>query len=204
MFRLCAEGRAILRGLERSDSVVLDPHKGLFLPFGLGAVMVREAAAMRAAFTFDASYIPERGRGAEAVSPAEYSLELTRPFRALRLWLPLQVLGTGPFEAALEEKILLARYAHERFHELPGIEVGPEPDLSLFVFRALPRRGDPDDFTSRLEQSLREDGRVGLSPTVLNGSRFLRFAVLSVRTHREAVDQAIEVIREKVDALAGL
>ena len=200
-FALCAEGKRILRGIERSDSVALDPHKGLFVPMGVGALLVKDAAAMRAAYAFEANYIP-REQSAEP-SPTELSPELSRPFRALRLWLPLQVLGTAPFEAAMEEKLLLARYAHARLRELDGVEVGPEPDLSIVVFRALPRRGDPDDYNMRLVGALQEDGRIGLSPTLLKGSRFLRLAVLSPRTHRNSIDLAVEVIGEKLRVLSG-
>jgi glutamate/tyrosine decarboxylase-like PLP-dependent enzyme len=115
--------------------------------------------------------------------------------------LPLQVLGTAPFEAALEEKLLLARYAHTRLQELDGVEVGPEPDLSIVVFRALPKRGDPDEFNRRLIAAILEDGRVSLSPTTLKGVPYVRLAILAPRSHRESVDLAIQVIREKLRAL---
>ena len=202
-FALCAEGRRILCGIERSDSVALDPHKGLFVPFGVGAVLVKNAAAMRAAYSFTANYIPRAGQLLEEPSPMELSPELSRPFRALRLWLPLQVLGVAPFEAALEEKLLLARYAHARLCTLDGVEVGPEPDLSVVVFRALPRRGDPDAYNARLERSIQEDGRISLSSTMLSGLRYLRLAILSPRTHKDAIDHAIDIIREKIQALAS-
>jgi glutamate/tyrosine decarboxylase-like PLP-dependent enzyme len=199
-FALCAEGKRILRGIERSDSVALDPHKGFFVPFGLGAILVKKAEAMRAAYSYSASYIPRDDDPEGEPSPADLSPELSRPFRALRLWLPLQVLGTAPFEAALEEKLLLARYAHARLLEIEGIEVGPKPDLSVVVFRALPGRGGSDEPTSRLERALQEDGRVSLSSTTIRGARFLRLAVLSPRTHRAAVDLAIELVKDKIRA----
>ena len=202
-FALCAEGKRILRGIERSDSVALDPHKGLFVPFGVGALLVKDAAAARAAYGFQANYIPRELHSQPEPSPTELSPELSRPFRALRLWLPLQVLGTAPFEAAMEEKLLLARYAHARLRELEGVEVGPEPDLSVVVFRALPRRGDSDEYNMRLVTALQDDGRVGLSPTTLKGVRHLRLAILAPRTHKGAVDLAIEVIREKLGLLGG-
>jgi glutamate/tyrosine decarboxylase-like PLP-dependent enzyme len=200
-FALCAEGKRILRGIERSDSVALDPHKGLFVPFGAGALLVKDAAAMRAAYAFQASYIPPDQHAETEPSPTELSPELSRPFRALRLWLPLQVLGVAPFEAAMEEKLLLARYAHARLRELDGVEVGPEPDLSVIVFRGIPRRGDPDDYNMRLVSALQEDGRIALSPTMLKGVRYVRLAILAPRTHRDAVDRAIEVIGEKLRLL---
>lgn len=202
VFALCAEGRAILRGMERSDSLVLDPHKGLFTPFGLGAVLVRNAGAMRAAFSFEANYIPEEAIGSKEPSPMEYSPELSRPFRALRLWLPLQAVGVGPFEAAVEEKLLLARYAYARLRQMDGVEVGPEPDLSIFIFRPrAPRGADANALSGRLERLIQEDGRISISSTTLEGSRWLRFAVLSMRTHRASVDDALEVIRQKLQAV---
>ena len=200
-FALCAEGKRILRGIERSDSVALDPHKGLFVPFGVGALLVKDAAAARAAYGFQANYIPRDEQELEEASPTDLSPELSRPFRALRLWLPLQVLGTAPFEAAMEEKLLLARYAHSRLGELDGVEVGPPPDLSVVMFRAVPRQGDPDEYNTRLVGAVLEDGRVSLSPTTVKGTRWVRLAILAPRTHRGAIDSAIEVIREKLRLL---
>ena len=204
VFALCAEGRKVLRGMERSDSLVLDPHKGLFISLGLGAVLVRDASAMRAAYAFEANYIPQAALTAEEPSPMLYSPELSRPFRALRLWLPLQVVGTGPFEAAIEEKLLLARYAYARLRGIDGIEVGPEPELSIVIFRPSAARGDDAGaLCDRLGRAIQEDGRISLSPTTLGGVRWLRFAVLSLRTHRAAVDAAISIIEEKLAETRG-
>jgi len=196
-FVLCAEGKRILRGMERSDSVAIDAHKGLFVPFGVGALLVKDGAAMRAAYSFQANYIPRTDAGEEA-SPMDLSPELSRPFRALRMWLPLQVLGTAPFEAALEEKLLLARYAHGLLREMDRVEVGPEPDLSVVVFRAMPKRGDPDEFNERVMGRILEDGRISVSPTILKGARYLRLAVLSPRTHKDSIDLAVRVIDEAI------
>jgi len=201
-FALCAEGKRRLAGIERSDSTVLNPHKGLHLPFGVSAVLVKDARAMRAAHRFDAAYVPDEAHLEGEPSPCDLSPELSRPFRGLRVWLPLLLLGTRPFEAALEEKLLLARYAHERLREVPGLEVGPEPDLSIVVFRIASGRDD-DDRNDRLARALEEDGRAYLSTTRLKGQRWLRLAILASRTHRLHVDRAIDAIREKSAALAG-
>ncbi len=196
MFALTDYGRRALAGIERADSVVVDPHKGMFLPWGVGVVLCRHVEAMRAAFAFEASYIPEWSTRQHEISPAEVSPELSRPFRALRVWLPLALLGTRPFAAALEEKLLLARYAHERIAALPGFEVGPAPDLSLFVFRALDAGGAHDALNVRLDDALFADGRVAISATSLGGRRWLRLAVLAARTHLREVDGAIAVLQE--------
>ena len=81
-----------------------------------------------------------------AYSPADFSLELTRPFRGPRLWFPLKLFGLQPFRAALAEKIWLARYFHGSLSATAGFEVGPYPDLSIVTFRYRPRSGRADEF----------------------------------------------------------
>jgi aromatic-L-amino-acid/L-tryptophan decarboxylase len=185
-FALTEQGKWILRGIERSDSVVLDPHKGLFLPFGSGAVLVREGSNLLGAHHYDASYLQDKDTlsSGDEVSPADLSPELSRPFRALRLWLPLKIAGVAPFRAALEEKLLLARHFHERM-----------------AFRYLPRRGDPDDFNRKLISAVQEDGRVFLSSTKIDGRFTLRVAILSLRTHLDTIEQAVDIVRHKAKQL---
>ena len=128
----------------------------------------------------------------EEPSPADFSPELTRHFRGLRLWLPLKLFGVAPFRAALEEKIWLTRYFHQRLAEVPGFEVGPEPDLSVAIYRYLPRRGDPDHFNRLLGERLQQEGRVFVSSTQVADRFVLRAAILSFRTHLDEVDEALE------------
>jgi len=202
-FALTGKGKQILRGIERSDSVVLDPHKGLFLPFGSGAVLVREGGHLLEAHHYDASYLQDKDTLAsgDEVSPADLSPELTRPFRALRLWLPLKLAGVAPFRAALEEKLLLARHLYRRMQLEDGFEVGPPPDLSIVTFRYLPKRGDPDAFNRRLIEAVQRDGRVFLSSTKIDGKFTLRVAILSLRTHLETIELTTEILREKAKLL---
>ncbi|TLY33373.1 MAG: amino acid decarboxylase [Ignavibacteria bacterium] len=200
-FVLCEEGRKILKGLEKSDSLVMDPHKGLFLPYGTGAVLVREKKKLYDAFWYQASYLQDALRSADELSPADLSPELTKHFRGLRLWLPLKLLGLAPFRAALEEKLLLARYFHGAMREVDGFEVGSYPDLSVVTFRYVPRRGDANAFNERLIREVQNDGRVFLSSTMLDGKFILRVAILCFRTHRQTIDLTIDILREKAKRL---
>lgn len=204
-FVLTPQGRRVLEGLERSDSLVMDPHKGLFLPFGSGIVLVKEGHHLLDANQYDASYLQDKDVLAPGneVSPADLSPELTRPSRGLRLWLPLKLAGVAPFRAALEEKLLLAQYFREKLLLEDGFEVGPPPDLSIVTFRYLPRKGDPDAFNRKLVDVVQRDGRVFISSTTIEGRFTLRLAVLSLRTHLETVDLAIEILRESARALEG-
>jgi aromatic-L-amino-acid decarboxylase len=204
-FLLTEHGRQLLRGIERSDSVILDPHKGLFLPYGAGIVVVRNAQALAAAHDYEGAYMQDAEREPGEVSPADLSAELSKHFRALRMWLPLMLVGTRPFRAALEEKLLLARYFHAEVRAL-GFEVGPPPELSIVTYRWAPPGAGPaevDRINQAIVDGVRRDGRVWLSSTMLDGRFTLRMAALAFRTHRRTVDLALRVLREQVAAVGG-
>ncbi|MGZ8408258.1 MAG: pyridoxal phosphate-dependent decarboxylase family protein [Caulobacteraceae bacterium] len=196
LFALCEEARPILRGIEQADSVTVDPHKTLFLPYGTGAVLVRDGVSLLKAFSADADYIENILDEPAGLSPADVSPELTRHFRGLRLWLPLQLAGVSAFRAAMSEKLLLARYFHKRLSEIADFEVGPEPDLSVVVFRYRPDAADPDAVNAELQRRVQHDGRIFISSTRLNGSLTLRCAILSFRTHLADIDETLKVLVE--------
>jgi aromatic-L-amino-acid decarboxylase len=205
-FLLTEHGRTVLAGIERSDSVVLDPHKSLFLPWGSGMVLVRDVGLMAAAHEGSGSYMQDADRGdpGEMISPSDVSPELSRPFRALRMWLPLVLLGTAPFRAALEEKLLLARYFRAEVQAL-GFQAGPEPDLSIVTFRWAPAGMDDaraNAVNEAIVEAVRRDGRIFLSSTMLDGRFTLRMAALSFRTHRRTIDLCLQILREQVERLA--
>jgi glutamate/tyrosine decarboxylase-like PLP-dependent enzyme len=194
LFSLCDEGKAKLRGIERADSVALDPHKTLFLPYGTGAVLVRDGAKLLSSFSASADYIRPLGESEVGTSPAELSPELTRHFRALRLWLPLQLAGIDAFKAAQTEKLRLARYFHARLSEIEGFDAGPEPQLSVVAFRYVAKQGDANEFNEQLLRDLLEEGRIMFSGTRIDGAYYIRCAILSFRTHVEHVDEAIDAL----------
>jgi aromatic-L-amino-acid decarboxylase len=201
LFMLCEEGRAMLGGIERADSVALDPHKTLFLPYGTGAVVVRDGRRLHDAFSASADYIQPLGESAVGASPSDLSPELTRHFRALRLWLPLQLAGIAAFRAAQSEKIALARYFHARLAELGDWDAGPPPDLSVVAFRYSAAAGGTDAFNDRLLRRVQEEGRVFLSGTRIRGEAWLRCAILSFRTHLAHVDETVDVLVRAAAAL---
>ncbi len=202
-FLLTERGRIALRGIDRSDSVVLDPHKGMFLPYGSGMVVVRDASRLAAAHGASGHYMQDALREPGEISPADVSPELSKHFRALRMWLPLVLLGTKPFQAALDEKLLLARYFYREVQAL-GFEVGPPPDLSVVTFHWAPP-GISLEGCNALNQMIidgvRRDGRVFLSSTQLDGRFTLRMAALAFRTHQRTIDLALRILREQVAAL---
>lgn len=197
LFALCDEGRERLAGIASADSVALDPHKTMFLPYGTGAVLVRDGRKLHDAFSASADYISHFGDSDVGHSPADLSPELTRHFRGLRLWLPLQLAGIDAFKAAQSEKLALARLMHQRLAELPDIDPGPVPELSVVAFR---HRGG-DEASQALIDHLQSEGRVMLSGTRVEGVFHLRAAILCFRTHARHVDIAIESIRGGLEAI---
>ncbi|MEX1024726.1 MAG: pyridoxal-dependent decarboxylase [Planctomycetota bacterium] len=188
-FVLVPELRELFRGIERADSIVVDPHKGLFLPYGTGAVLVRDAKHLAPSHGHRGAYLQDVTDVEDEPSPADLSPELTRHFRGLRMWLPLVLHGAARFRAALLEKVLLTRWFRQRALEL-GFTVGPEPDLSVALFRA----PEGDDETRRVLAAVLEDGRVFLSSTSIDGVFWIRVAILSFRTHRDRVQQLLDVL----------
>ncbi len=197
LFALCPEGRSVLGGIERADTLVVDPHKTLFLPYGTGAVLARSESTLRAAFQVGADYLDDAA-GDEVASACDLDLELTRPFRAMRVWLPLQLAGSDAFAAALSEKVQLARYAHAQLAELAGVQVGPEPDLAIATFWCDPIGGDGSEATQTLGRHLQRQGRVYVTGARVRGRQILRLAVGSHRTHREHVDEAVAAVADGV------
>ncbi|HVA98309.1 MAG TPA: aminotransferase class I/II-fold pyridoxal phosphate-dependent enzyme, partial [Bacteroidia bacterium] len=177
-FLLTKNGKEKLKGIEKSDSLVMDPHKGLFLPYGLGTVLVRNQKAIKDAHYYQANYMQDALDCVDEPSPADLSPELTKHFRGFRMWLPLKLLGTKPFVAALEEKLALANYFYKEIQKI-GFEVGNAPDLSVVTYRYIPRKGNADAFNKALVEEVQKDGRVFISSTIINGNYTLRLAVLS-------------------------
>jgi len=199
-FILLEEFQESFKGIERTDSLVIDPHKGLFLPYGLGTVLIKDVKAMEASHHYIASYMQDAEKVSLEISPANLSPELTKHFRGMRMWLPMQLFGLKPFVAALEEKILLTRYFYQEIQK-QDFEVGPFPDMSVMLFRYLPKSGDPNAFNEKLMQAIHKDGRVFFSSTSVNGVFWLRIAILCYRTHLHTVDLCLQMIQENLDKL---
>ncbi len=199
-FSLLDDYRMKFKGIEQSDSVVVDPHKGLFLPYGIGAVMVKDGEALHRSHQYQANYMQDAQAHADEWSPAELSPELTKHFRGLRMWLPLKLFGLEPFKSALKEKIFLARYFYEKLKEHPDFELGPYPDLSVVIYRY--KKGSQENEKNlELADQIRKSGKVFISSTTIKGVVWLRLAVLSFRTHKATIDLLLEELREKAARL---
>lgn len=194
-FNLCEEGKRKLRGLERSDSLVLDPHKGLFVPYGCGSLLVKEGERLRRAHVLTADYLQDQFTPEGETNFSEYSPELSRSFRGLQVWLPLKLFGVPAFRENLSEKLRLTEWMYERFLAEPGFECLSVPELSVITFRARPQRGDIAAFNRCLLETIVKSGKLFLSSTMLRGQFAIRVCILSFRTHQAEVEEAFEVVK---------
>ncbi len=190
-FQLTERGRAALTGIERADSIALDPHKGLSIPFGVGAFITRQESDLVDAHLGRGAYLRDDDFYNGIRDIASLGPELSRPFRALSVWLPLQLHGVAPFREALDGSLDVARYAYERLRTVHGVETTWKPDLSIVAFRF-----EDDDLGRQAWLAVNEDKKVHLSPTIIDDHFILRFAVLNRRTTTEHIDHAIDIIEK--------
>ena len=198
-FNLCDEGRAVLRGMERADSLTLDPHKGMFLPYGTGALLVRDGSALRAAHEATADYLPAMPHPDDFYDPSQHGPDLSRGFPGLRVWLTVKMFGVAAYREAIAEKRSLAVDAYERLAKLPGLVMDAPPELSLFPFhvtRPGASQAEEDAATRELMNRTTARGRVMVTGAVARGRYVGRVCVLSFRTHQQQIDQLVEDTQE--------
>jgi aromatic-L-amino-acid/L-tryptophan decarboxylase len=197
-FNLTERGRARLAGIERADSLVLDPHKGLFLPHGTGVVLVRDAATLRQAFAAGGHYLQDVAGDDGLPDYADLGPELTRDYRGLRLWLPLHLHGVAAFRDTLDEKLDLAAFAHRELSAEPALELPWPPDLSIVVFRLCGDGAEVDRANQELLARINASRRIHISSTRIDGRVTLRLCIISHRTHHDRVAEAVEIVRHAV------
>lgn len=208
-FLLTERGRAVMRGIDRADSVLLDPHKSLFLPFGTGSLLVRDRERLRRAHLVHSDYISaavEAGEAAGAFNFADHSPEMSRASRGLRLWLPLKLLGANAFRDCLDEKLDLATWCEAQLRRRPDIELLAPTDLSTVTFRVCPpgaTERETDALNQRVLAGVNRRGRAHLSHTLLDGREAIRICILSFRTHRTHLEACLADLDDAISEELG-
>jgi aromatic-L-amino-acid/L-tryptophan decarboxylase len=189
-------------GLARADSASVDAHKWLYLPKACGVVLVRERARLAAAFAHEEGYLPHQQHELHA---ADITLEYSRPFRALKLWLAFRAHGAQQFRLAIEKNLREAATLYARVSEAPDFEVlGPPPQLSIVPFRHVPPGVlDLDAHNDALARAMQADGRVYLSSALIDGEVYLRPCFVNFRTTDADVAALLDVAREVGEELAA-
>jgi 5-histidylcysteine sulfoxide synthase len=192
LFMLTNAGKEILKGIDQTDSVALDPHKALSIPYGTGCLLVKNKDHMLFDYLSDDSYMPPRP--VDQVDYADITPELSRDFRGLRIWLPLKTLGIGPFQLNLEEKLKLAEWLNTELSQVKELEVISKPELTILTFAH--KKGDAE--TKKLLEKINNKGTLFLSSCSIDGKVAIRFCLLGFRLHFDRLEQAVSEIKKMV------
>ncbi len=202
---LTDRGREMLRGIEGADSLVLDPHKWLYCPFEAGCVIVREGPQMRETFRILPEYMRDVEREELDVNFCDFGLQLTRSFRALKVWMALKTYGARRFRQIIDQCLDLTLYAAGLLERSPQLEIVTRPSLGVFTFRYVPRnltaRGqDAEKSLNRLNGELVRRAissrKLMISSTRLGSCLVLRFCILNHRTTKADVRAALSLIEQ--------
>lgn len=198
---LCPQGARRLAGLERADSLAFDPHKWLFQPLEIGGILVRDAHLLRQTFQVLPEYLQDSAGEGDEVNLSDYGVQLTRGFRALKLWLSLKVFGLASFRAAVARGIELAEYAQRVVERTPGWQVVSPASLGIVTFRFGENAGQSEKSTAlhrRIVAAVMEQGEMMVGSTILQGRTVLRMCTINPRTTEYDIDRTIA----SLDAIA--
>lgn len=199
-------GRALFHGIERADSIVLDAHKWLFQPFEAGCLLVRDVRTLERAFRVLPEYLQDTRLGMEHVNFCDRGLQLTRSFRALKVWMSIQTFGMGAFRAAVERGIDYATRAGENVRASRTLELLAPPSLGVVCFRANPGGLDEaalEALNDAVQARIVRSGSAMMSSTRLRGTYALRLCILTHRTTWSDVEATLRAVEEHAGELTG-
>jgi glutamate/tyrosine decarboxylase-like PLP-dependent enzyme len=197
---VCERGRERLAGLDRADSLTLDPHKWLFQPFEIGGVLVRDVRHLHRAFRLEAEYLEDAMGADDEVNFSDYGIQLTRSFRALKLWMTLKVFGRRHVAAAVRRGFERAEQAGRLLRERPEWTVVTPAQMGIVTFRCVPdgwTADEVDALNRRLAPALSGEGEVFLTQTALEDRPVLRLCPINPRTTADDIETTID----RLDAL---
>lgn len=188
----CERGQQALVGLGQADSFSVDPHKWLFQPFDCGCVLVRDRQRLKDAFHAQPEYLRDAHHSDEEPNLWDYGPELTRPFRALKLWMSLQVFGAKAFAEAVERGFQLAEYAEQELRKREGWEIVTPAQMAITTFRF---QGS-DDLNQQIAARMKADGFALVLSTTLRGRTVLRLCTINPRTTDEDIRHTVARLDE--------
>jgi len=208
---LAQSAKQLFAGMEQADSIALDPHKWLYLPVDVGCVIYRDPETARAAFAHEAEYTRMFGEEAdEAFVCWDYGPELSRRFRALKVWMLLKGVGLDRLSDAIESNLACARYLEAMVQASDDFEMVAPVELSIFCFRHVPTQlrnestQQIDAFNERLLVALQQDGSSYVSNTMLGGRFALRGCVLNYRTTLRDMEILLDDLRRVAKSLSAI
>lgn len=195
---LSEKGSALLQGIQRVDSLTLDPHKWLFQPYDVGCILIKNSQYLRKTFSMIPEYLDDMDN--DMINFGECGIELSRRFRALKVWLSLKVFGVMAFRQAIDHSMMLAEQVEEFLYDAKNWEVVTPAQLGIVTFRYIPCKSSSLDTINQLNKKLVEEithrGFAMLSTTTLKGKVVIRLCAINPRTTKEEILEIMDKIQE--------
>jgi len=191
---LCEKGRSLLRGLNLADSLSLDPHKWLFQPFEIGCVLLRDSRFLKDAFGIRPEYLKDMDSSDEEINFCDYGIQLSRGFRALKLWMSLKVFGLEAFREAVVQGFTLAEFAEKLLRASKSWEIMTAASMGIVTFRFVSgsrSQEDLDRINQRIVDEIMTDGFATVSSTRLRGRKVLRLCTINPRTTDDDIRETL-------------
>lgn len=200
-------GRELLEGIERADSVALDPHKWLYTPFEAGCILVRDFGCLYEAFNILPDYLVDVAGGPQQVNMCDHGIALSRGSRALKIWLAIKHFGLARYRAVISRTMDLARHAQDMLEAMPDIQVVSPAVLSVVCFRYVPSGESDERSIEAVNQEIRrriwDSGRAMITSTRVRGRYVLRLCVVNHNTRRKDVEEVVRLVGELGAALTS-
>lgn len=191
--------RSQFSGVEKADSVVINPHKWLYVPFEAACILVKEPEKLRRTFSHLPDYLKSDNKDDGRTDMMEYQLPLTKSFKSLKVWMTLKAYGAKRLRETIQEDIDKAAHLVDLINDSEDMELLAPAPLSIVCFRYAPKHLDEDQIekvNQQLISEIEEDGRIFLTGTCLHGKTALRVCIINPRTTREDVDAILDVVRD--------
>jgi glutamate/tyrosine decarboxylase-like PLP-dependent enzyme len=196
---LCERGKQLMKGIEDVHSLSMDPHKLLFQPFEIGCVLVRDRNWLKQTFQILPEYMKDVESGAEETNFCDYGIQLTRSFRALKLWMSLKVFGADAFAVAIEHAFAIAEFAESEISAMKDWEVVTAAQMAIITFRFAPRGiEDTNRVNQEIARQMTKDGFALVLTTQIRGKTVLRLCPINPRTTKEDIRNTLA----KLDRIA--
>jgi glutamate/tyrosine decarboxylase-like PLP-dependent enzyme len=206
---LTETGQKLFKGLDRADSIAMDAHKWLFQPFEAGCLMVKDIRTLERAFSVHPEYLQDAQWGSDHPNFGDRGLQLSRSFRALKVWMSIQTFGMAAFRRAVAKGIELAQKAEQYVRASEVLQIANPASLGVVCFRVNPLGSDlADDHLEKLNEAVQariiESGTAMMSSTRLRGLYSLRMCILNHTTTWRDVRETLEAIeRFGLEAVEG-
>lgn len=195
-------------GIDRADSVVINPHKWMFVPFEAGGVLVKNPEHLRATFSTIPDYLKSDKTGETRTDLMEYNLPLTKEFKALKVWMTLKAYGARKIRETIRKDIDKAGYLVEKITKEPTLELMAPAPLSIVCFRyrptgAIRSEKELNRINDALIHKVEQDGRIFLTGTKIRGATAMRVCFINHRTERRHIDELVDVVLEIGEDVSG-